>query len=103
MSPFHQHKRPTGTFGPAFNAALDGARIHEQMARIREFMLAVEWKTLSEISAATGDPPASVSAQLRHLRKARFGAYTVNKRRRGTPGKGLWEYHVRATAPPEKA
>jgi len=42
------------------------------------------WLTLAEISEATGDPPASISAQIRHLRKRQFGAYRIEKRfRRG--------------------
>ncbi len=88
MTPFE------GTFGPAYEARHDSARIRAQMKRIRALMLAVDWLSLQEISALTNDPPASVSAQLRHLRKARFGAYVVEKRRRGPPGQGLWEYRV---------
>ncbi|KKL56177.1 hypothetical protein LCGC14_2247980, partial [marine sediment metagenome] len=37
-------------------------------------------ETLCEIEDLTGDPPASISAQLRHLRKERFGAHTVERR-----------------------
>jgi len=55
-----------------------------------------DWRTLSEIGEATGDPVASVSAQLRHLRKRRFGAYIVDKRSRGDRALGLFEYRVRA-------
>lgn len=50
-----------------------------------------QWRTLAEISAVTGDPPASVSAQLRHLRKPRFGAHLVSKRHLG---QGLYVYRV---------
>lgn len=50
-----------------------------------------QWRTLAEISAVTGDPPASVSAQLRHLRKPRFGAHLVEKRHLG---QGLYHYRV---------
>jgi len=34
---------------------------------------------LRQISDETGDPESSVSAQLRHLRKPRFGAHTVER------------------------
>ena len=36
-------------------------------------------RTLAEISAATGDPQASVSARLRDLRKEKFGGYIVTR------------------------
>lgn len=49
--------------------------------------------TLAEIEAATGDPEASISAQIRHLRKKRFGSYIVDKRRRDEKG-GTWEYRL---------
>jgi hypothetical protein len=52
------------------------------------------WRTLDEIAAVTGDPTASISAQLRHLRKPRFGSYIVKKRRRGDLSLGLYEYQV---------
>jgi hypothetical protein len=61
------------------------------------------WLTLREIAAITRFGEASISAQLRHLRKAQFGGYVVEKRRRGEPSRGIWEYRVRSRAayPPE--
>jgi hypothetical protein len=47
-----------------------------------------------QLGRVTGDPQASVSAQLRHLRKERFGAHTVEKRARGERAHGLFEYRV---------
>jgi hypothetical protein len=38
--------------------------------------------TLEELERKTGFPPASISAQLRHLRKVENGGYLVEKRRR---------------------
>lgn len=81
--------------GPDYVPALDDGRLSRQMDRIRRLMLDGCWRTLQEIAAATGDPPASVSAQLRHLRKQRFGCHVVNKRRRGLAVTGLFEYQVR--------
>jgi hypothetical protein len=52
-----------------------------------------EWRTLAELSRATGIPEASASADLRHLRKSRFGGHTVNKRRRQPEG-ATWEYQL---------
>ena len=81
--------------GPDIDPKLDGARLERQHERIRDLMLKDgAWRTLDEIAAATGDPVASVSAQLRHLRKAKFGSYRVLKRRRGAPSSGLFEYQV---------
>jgi len=78
------------TFGPAYDPALDGQRLAKQHERIRDYMLASGWRTLSEISQALGYPESSISAQLRHLRKAQFGSYVVRKERRG----GGWAYMV---------
>jgi hypothetical protein len=59
------------------------------------------WLTLHELSRLTGYGEASVSAQLRHLRKPRFGGFAVEKRQRavdevirGERGT-LWEYQLR--------
>src|SRR5258707_11967520 len=60
------------------------------------------WLTLEELTKLTHYPPASISAQLRHLRKPEFGGYAVEKRPRAL-GKVLrgedfgtvWEYQLR--------
>lgn len=80
--------------GPDYQHSLDHARLTKQHDRIKAAMLDERWRTLDEIAAATGDPAASISAQLRHLRKPRFGSHTVEKRRRGDPALGLYEYRV---------
>lgn len=80
--------------GPAYDPALDRKRLTGQLQRIYALMKDGRWRTLSEIHEATGAPPQSVSAPLRHLRKTRFGSHTVEKRRRGDPSDGLWEYRV---------
>ena len=77
----------------------------KQREVIRDVMLSAglcaTWLTLDELAKLTQYPPASISAQLRHLRKARFGGYAVAKRRRAVnpamraEGIGpLWEYAV---------
>lgn len=82
------------TFGPAFEERCDGKRLVRQMDVIREFMFNQGgWVTLFEIAASTSYPEASISSQLRHLRKARFGGYNVQKRRR-VEDKGTWEYRI---------
>ena len=65
--------------------------IGQQMLRIWELMQDGGWRTLADIAKATQDPPASISAQLRHLRKKRFGSHEVQK---NYLGKGLYEYRL---------
>lgn len=85
----------TYTFdGDCFDQDLDGARLTKQIDKIRTLMFDGKWRTLREISKETGAPEASASAHLRDLRKERFGSHTVNKRRKGDPKNGLWEYQV---------
>lgn len=68
----------------------DCERLEGQTRRIYYLMIDGIWRTLEEIGRATGDPQASISAQLRHLRKGRFGAHIVDKQRRGNQ----WEYRL---------
>jgi len=53
-----------------------------------------KWYTLDEIHKATNDPHASISAQLRNLRKERFGSHVIEKRCKGNRSNGLWEYSM---------
>ncbi len=60
------------------------------------------WLTLDEIAKLTHYPQASISAQLRHLRKPRFGGFEVEKRQRftgrllrGEDYGTVWEYQMR--------
>lgn len=88
------------TFGPAYDPALDQQRLTHQRERVCAYMLMASavnrWQTLREIEDLTGYPQASISAQLRHLRKPAFGGYIVRKRRRGPnlQNRGIWEYIV---------
>lgn len=88
---------------PRFNGAdyvpkRDDARLTGQLARIYSLMADGQWRTLAEIAAATGDPESSISAQLRHLRKPRFGSHVVERQHRGDGSKGLYEYRVEGIA-----
>ena len=80
--------------GPDYDPEFDDERLTKQLDRIFNLMKDGNWRTLSEISQITGDPPASISAQLRHLRKERFGSHTVLKRDRGDREHGLFEYRL---------
>ncbi len=70
----------------------DNPRLGRQLSLIFNLMKDASWRTLSEIANKTGEPEASISAQLRHLRKERFGSHTVN--RRHEEGKALYEYQL---------
>ena len=80
--------------GPDYIPLEDNSRLEKQHERIRNLMIDGQWRTLSEIATHTKDPQASISAQLRHLRKPRFGRFKIEKRSRGERKKGLFEYRL---------
>lgn len=88
----------SSAFGPAYSEALDGERIAKQFDRILALMLDGQWRTLGQIETATGYPRSSISAQLRHTKKRRFGSYRVEKQRTDLHP-GLWLYRVLAPIP----
>ena len=80
--------------------------LRRQKEVIRDVMLSAgqcaTWLTLDELAKLTHYPPASISAQLRHLRKPEFGGFVVEKRPRVASGvlRGedfgtTWEYQIR--------
>jgi|TARA_R110000851_G_scaffold251458_1_gene403942 Fic family protein len=79
--------------GATYDPILDKKRLTSQVRRIYSLMIDGKWRTLQEIEEITKCPQASISAQLRHLRKARFGSNTVNKKRNAI-GSGLYEYQL---------
>ena len=88
--------------GSEYNALFDKGRLTGQLHKLFELMKDQTFRTLSEIENETAIPQASISAQLRNLRKDRFGGHTVNRRPRGdrfhglspvchyAGGKGVW-------------
>ncbi len=81
--------------GSDYIPEFDQQRLTGQIKKIYHLMIDGRWRTLSEIEQQlTGCPQASISAQLRHLRKDRFGNHTVNKQRRGDRMSGLFEYQL---------
>lgn len=93
--PFYRGRHEDMRFnGPVYDPKEDQARLTGQISRIFSLMSDGQWRTLAEIESHTGDPAASISAQLRHLRKSRFGAHTVHKQARGQRSAGLWEYRL---------
>jgi hypothetical protein len=77
--------------GAEYQPTRDDARLTGQLLRIWNVVCDQQWRTLEEISRATGDPQASISAQLRHLRKPRFGGHEVEKL---YVANGLYRYRV---------
>jgi hypothetical protein len=86
----------------------DARRLRSQREIIRDVMISAAdcetWLTLGELRALTRYGEASISAQLRHLRKTENGGYDVIKRHRegvtperpSTDGRGecVWEYRI---------
>ena len=73
--------------------------LRDTMMRATEYGL---WLTLHEVSRLTTFGEASISAQLRHLRKRAYGSFRVEKRRRVSAevrrtGRlaPVWEYQLR--------
>ena len=95
----------------------DARRLRSQREVIRDVMLAATecdtWLTLGELRALTHFGEASISAQLRHLRKLENGGHDVSKQRRegaivagaSTDGRGecVWEYRILRTLQPGQA
>ena len=77
--------------GADYQPERDNERLSGQLQRIFDCMKAGHWRTLPQIARLTGDPEASISAQLRHLRKPRFGGHTVN---REYIADGLYRYQL---------
>jgi hypothetical protein len=77
--------------GADYTPERDNQRLTNQLFRVWDCMVDGKWRTLGEISKITGDPEASVSAQLRHLRKRRFGEHLIERR---YCGNGLYEYKL---------
>lgn len=90
-------RRPPHVAPPlTYDLELDGPRLERLLDRVRALMSDGAWRTLAEIVEHVGGSEAGVSARLRDLRKAPIRA-EVERRRRGDPRLGLWEYRVRET------
>lgn len=77
--------------GAGYDPVRDNIRLTGQLQRVFDVMCDGRWRSLDDIARETGDPAASISAQLRHLRKDKFGNHTVNKEYRGD---GLYLYQL---------
>lgn len=77
--------------GKTYDAAKDEKRLTSQLERVRRVMADGQWHTLWELAERVNGSEAGVSARLRDLRKERWGARTIERRR--VVG-GLWEYRM---------
>lgn len=78
--------------GETFEAEFDYERLNAQMKKVYDVVKNGKWITLHDLAKKTGSPEASVSARLRDLRKPKFGALTVERRR--SKEQGLYEYRL---------
>jgi hypothetical protein len=92
--PLFDSQDAPGFDGSTYSHAFDYERLNAQTKRVYDCIKGGKWMTLDEISTATGDPPASVSARLRDLRKAAFGSHLIERRARGERSMGLFEYSM---------
>jgi hypothetical protein len=77
--------------GSDYDHNRDSKRLTKQHYDIFNLMKDSVFRSLQEIEKALGYPQPSISAQLRHFRKARFGSHTVNKQYLGN---GLYQYQL---------
>jgi hypothetical protein len=79
---------------------------------LRDVMLSAAecgtWMTLRELARLTSFGETSISAQLRHLRKQRYGAFVIDKQVRKCGDDGgaaehgaVWEYRLRGVWRPQ--
>ena len=80
------------------DSGMDRAGVTQRETLLTVLRLASQyetWVTLAELAGKTKFPPASISAQLRHLRKAKYGGWVVEKRRREwVKEEVVWEYRL---------
>ncbi len=85
------HKEAVMFDGDTYEAEHDKERLMSLLIKVRTLMAGGAWWTLHALVARTGGSESSVSARLRDLRKTKFGAYNI-VRRRIADGSGLHEY-----------
>ena len=86
--------------GKTYDPALDNNRLRTQLGKVYSALDKADqfplngWLTLREIADNfDAGSEAGISARIRDLRKPRFGAHNIEKRRRHGCN-GLWEYRL---------
>jgi hypothetical protein len=88
--------------GATISIPFDLERLNAQMQRVHGLMVDGKWRSLREISDATGDPEASVSARLRDYRSNEYLAQfftMISERVPGFERRGYWRYRVQMRGP----
>lgn len=88
--------------GAVYEEEKDVVRLSGQIERVHTILAQSKdvWLTVSEIQIKIAneflldDPECSISAQIRNLRKERFGGYMIEKQRRGSEDSAIWEYQL---------
>jgi len=100
MNNLNLFNQPPLFHGPDYVPELDEIRLTGQMLRVFEYMRNSKWKTLHEIADAINEPEASISAQLRNLKKdghnkqnVNYGGHDIPRRIREGSGR-TWEYKL---------
>lgn len=78
--------------GHDYDLPRDYKRLSTQLEAILNLMIDSQWRTLEQIALKTGAPHASVSAQLRNLRKKKNGGYIIDRQYLDN---GLYQYRLR--------
>ena len=78
--------------GDHYDPIMDRERLTGQMKDVYDCIKNNKWWTVDELHSATGHPHASISAQLRNMRKDRFGGIEVTGRYRS--GTRIFEYKI---------
>ncbi len=80
--------------GVTYEPKFDATRLRGEMRHVYNVMRHGDWRTIRDIAFETTYSHAGISARLRDLRKVRWGSHTVNRRRRGDPKRGIFEYQL---------
>lgn len=79
--------------GETYEPEIDQKRLSSQLERVKALLLDGKWRGLAELAASVNGSEAGVSARIRDLRKQRFGAWTIERRR--VDG-GYFEYRLKS-------
>lgn len=77
--------------GDDYVSKRDKPRLTLQIHQVRMYMENAGWLSVQDIAAELNFPEPSVSAQIRNLRKKRFGSRIVERRYEGN---GLYEFRL---------
>lgn len=87
-------EKPRATFdGAHYNVELDHERLTKQLNNVEAFMKDYKWHSVQEVAGSLHIPENSASAQIRNLRKLKYGAFLVDAVR--IQPEGLFMYRMR--------